>query len=305
MRNHIDKWKNIATRIEGIENLLNNFIGIAKIYAASPTNNGKDKLSIFSNAILPEYENIMKEILNWKNENELPSEVQNIIDKFNQEEHVEKAKKYASVHDFGNIGSDSSLTSCQAVLPLFSLKIQIDYLLKDLEYSIRTTTELAFEHLRRTIIVDENVRNKWQAAENEVACEKMGALHLLSHGIWAFKIDTAKARTDLIYQEPLDKYNETISRSSIGLILTEWKKVKKSNQIENKASEARNQLTKYAYGALSGIELKRTRYVILVTEKDERPPEDHLEHGILYRHIIIPVSPEVPSKSARKKISAA
>ena len=32
-------------------------------------------------------------------------------------------------------------------------------------------------------------------------------MHLLSHGIWAFKVDAKVGRTDLVYQNPLATYD--------------------------------------------------------------------------------------------------
>ena len=86
-------------------------------------------------------------------------------------------------------------------------------------------TERAFEHLNRSIVVDSGLRQRWQAAHdrNEPACEALGGVHLLSHGIWAFKAKGPKAETDLVYQEPPTDIGR-IKRSSDGLVLTEWKR---------------------------------------------------------------------------------
>jgi hypothetical protein len=87
---------------------------------------------------------------------------------------------------------------------LAALEGEISYLLRDAEESIRSRAERAFVHLNRSIMVDANVRKNWTTAftEGETECEKLGAVHLLSHGIWAFKVDAAGGRTDLVYQEP-------------------------------------------------------------------------------------------------------
>ena len=64
----------------------------------------------------------------------------------------------------------------------------------------KSLVERAFIHLQRTIVVDHDIRKKWKSAFNtgEIACERLGAVHLLSHGIWAFKADALGERTDLI-----------------------------------------------------------------------------------------------------------
>ena len=73
---------------------------------------------------------------------------------------------------------------------------------------IRTRSERAFAHLQRHFVADAECRDKWTSAftDGEVACEALRALHLLLHGLWAFKVDNAGARTDLVFQEPLGAF---------------------------------------------------------------------------------------------------
>jgi hypothetical protein len=75
--------------------------------------------------------------------------------------------------------------------------------LSDVQESIRTYSERAFAHLQRSIVADEEIQRKWLCAfgKGEVACEKLGGVDLLSHGIWAFKVDARGARTDLVFQD--------------------------------------------------------------------------------------------------------
>jgi 16S rRNA G966 N2-methylase RsmD len=164
-------------------------------------------------------------------------------------------------------------------------------------------TELAFEHLRRCLVVDENVKAKWQKAfkKHETACEKLGAIHLLSHGIWAFKVVAPGGATDLVFSDPLQHHAQIVRKTARALILTEWKLVKSHAEIVTKAQEARDQATIYSGGILGDIEVKRTRYVVLVCQKDETPPDDILLGMITYRHIVLAVNPEVPSLSARNR----
>ena len=77
--------------------------------------------------------------------------------------------------------------------------------------------ERAFEHLRRLLIVDPTTRALWQAAykNSEPACERLGATHLLHHGVWTFKADAVGARTDLMYAEPVD-LDQAASRCGAG-----------------------------------------------------------------------------------------
>jgi hypothetical protein len=59
----------------------------------------------------------------------------------------------------------------------------------------------------------------------------------------------------------------TSRRIARALVLTEWKLVKKPNDSDEIANQARSQVRSYAAGLLGDLELKRTRYVVLVTKK--------------------------------------
>jgi len=73
--------------------------------------------------------------------------------------------------------------------------------------------------------------------------------------------------------------------------LTEWKRVREASQILQIAREAREQTDRYKEGVLGAIELKHTRYIVLVTESDVKPPEDAVSGLIRFRHIVVPVHP--------------
>jgi hypothetical protein len=112
-----------------------------------------------------------------------------------------------------------------ALVSLVAFETEMSFLLSDVQASIRSRSERAFSHLQRSIVVDESIRARWLKAfkEGEVACEKLGAVHLLLHGIWAFKVDAAGARTDLVLEEPAGDV-AAVQRYADGLVLTEWKK---------------------------------------------------------------------------------
>lgn len=257
---------------------------------------------------MPEFKNIIAIILLWNEKYALiPQEIRAII----SEEQMKIWAKNVSGNASSRIGSTtshSSLTSCQAILPLFSLKAKINYLLEDSEFRITHLTELAFEHLRRSIRVDEGIREKWKSVWDkggEVDFEKLGALHLLSHGIWAFKINGERERTDLVCQEPLDHYIDAINRAAQGLVITEWKIASSENDIKNKAQEAKKQISLYSRGVLSGLELRKTRYVVLVSKKEPNTfPKDEIVDGICYRYIVIATDPDTPSVQAQTKRKA-
>ena len=189
-------------------------------------------------------------------------------------------------------------TAWAGLVAFGAFETELSYLLSDTEQVIRSRSELAFAHLQRSIVVDETFRQKWQAAfsDGETACEKLGAVHLLSHGIWAFKVNAEGERTDLVYQEPSSRFERDLNYAD-GLVLTEWKKATSKRQADAKFDEARGQAHRYGRGVLAGNELTHYRYVVVVSEEQVQTPDDIARDGIVYRHINIAVKPKSPSKS--------
>lgn len=190
-----------------------------------------------------------------------------------------------------------------ALVTLASFESEMSFLLSEAEQAIRARSERAFAHLQQLIVVDEEFRRKWQFAfaQNEIACERLGAVHLLWHGIWAFKVDSKGARTDLIFPDESVGQAANARRYSDGLVLTEWKKLSDNQKPEDRFAEARRQTQRYSQGALGGNELTSYRYAILVSSDDVRPPDDVAEGNVVYRHINIAVEPRSPSKAATRR----
>jgi len=127
------------------------------------------------------------------------------------------------------------------------LETEMSFVLADVQEAIRARCERAFLHLQRSLVVDETIRNKWKTAfaAGETECERHGSVHLLLHGIWAFKVNAEGERTDLIFQEPggaLSRANEYAD----GLVLTEWKKATAQDEAGRRFGEARAQADRYA-----------------------------------------------------------
>jgi hypothetical protein len=108
-------------------------------------------------------------------------------------------------------------------LPLILLKLDLfraefDHLLLDTEAVGRSIVRRAFAHLQRSIVADSDFRQKWQKAfgGNETGCEKLGACHLLLHGIWAFKAYAEGERTDLVLGGRLSITNEVQGEFPVG-----------------------------------------------------------------------------------------
>jgi hypothetical protein len=184
---------------------------------------------------------------------------------------------------------------------LAALRAEVEYHLSDFEAVAARRAERAFVHLRQSIVSDETLRQRWERAFDlgEIACEKLGATHLMLHGIWAFKVDAKGGRTDLVLGESLSD-GRTVAGVADALILTEWKVVRAASQAHADAKSARLQIEQYTCGVLAGIELSRWRYVVLVS-REQVPEMDDVEIGSAKcRHINVPVSPLTPSEFARR-----
>lgn len=196
------------------------------------------------------------------------------------------------------------------ILCLIALQPMLDTVV---EFNVRAAgiTARAFTHLQRLIIVDKETQVKWNAAftRGETECEKIGAAHLLLHGIWAFKAHSEKARTDIVLGTPLDlvletplAINDEVRRASAPLVLTEWKVVAGRNDLEKKINEAKYQTQDYVSGCLAGFALDAVRFLVMVSrERMTELPKDFIENDITYRCINIAVEPASPSEEARRQ----
>jgi hypothetical protein len=261
--------------------------------------NGSDDFEIARKSFIPELADVSREIeqLGKIYADDLPPKA------------FEALQKYIALHcNITQIWSNPSRkitgrVDVQALAALASFRSQFEYLIRDSEVEGRNLTELAFEHIRRQLVVDEDVRKKWKAAfdRHETHCERLGAVHLLSHGIWAFKYVAPGGATALVFPYPVEQHSEIVRRTARALVLTEWKRVKRADEITTKAQESRDQEAIYGAGVLGDAELKRTRYVVLVSESDLTPPDDVVAGTDTYRHVVLPVSPKDPSPMARSR----
>jgi hypothetical protein len=103
------------------------------------------------------------------------------------------------------------------------------------------------------------VSAKWKKAFNkgEVVCERLGSVHLLSHGIYVFKVDAIGARTDLVYNEPPP--DTLLVQAVEGMVLTEWKIANDAKDAIDAVRDARRQADLYGQGALAGLEWRSHR----------------------------------------------
>ena len=182
---------------------------------------------------------------------------------------------------------------------LESIQAELTYHLSDFFALAKRMSERAFIHLQRSIVADRSVKDRWceAFAAGEPACEKLGGTHLLLHGIWAFKVNAEGERTDLVFGEKLISLTE-VETAAEALVLTEWKLVRNPASLESIAEDAMKQASRYAAGALAGLELAQYRYLVLVS-KDvlQKMPVDQIEGEVTYRHINVAVDPCPPSKN--------
>jgi hypothetical protein len=186
----------------------------------------------------------------------------------------------------------------EGLVLLQALAAEVDQLLSDSQADLTSRTERAILHLQWTIAIDDVARSRWQTAfgSGETACEALGAVHLLQHGIYAFKAHARSARTDLISHEAVDEI--LASRTAEGMVLTEWKVAKSQSDAMSKMNDAAIQSDAYAQGVLGGRELRSVRYLIAVTEKQMDMPPDLVRDTYVYRHLNIAVAPVSPSQLA-------
>jgi len=280
----LEQWRALAARIDGL-------IRAGEFLVSAFRVNSADNFSVLRKSFLPELAAITAEIEHLGNTyaSELPQQASEALQRY-------IAQGWG--RSFNNGAVD-----IQTFAPLASFRSQFEYLVRDSEAEGRSLAELAFEHLRRQLVVDEDIRRKWQNAfrRHETACERLGAVHLLSHGIWAFKVIAPGGATDLVFGDPVEQHAQVMRRTARALVLTEWKLVKRPEEITTKAQEARDQAAIYSGGVLGDAELKRTRYVVLVCQLDLTPPDDAMVEAVTYRHVVLPTSPNAPSTMARSQ----
>ncbi len=207
--------------------------------------------------------------------------------------------------DFNPGGRGQSRGNVQfALTSLAAFRSEFSFLIADTQAIARRITERAFVHLQRSIMVHSTLRRNWidafdERPTTEILCEQLGAVHLLSFGIWAFKVSAPGGRTDLVLNEPLET-SFSIDSVADALVLTEWKIVRNIASLHEKIREARRQAELYSQGVLGGIELLNYRYLVMVSRENIDMPHDVLLNTITYKAINIAVDPRTPGITARR-----
>lgn len=275
------EWKAISDRIEG---LLEAGLFFAQLYRAKAS----DCYGTVNKELLPHARDIFHKIEEYRKnfESILPQSAVHSIVRF-----IDRHKSHFEPTGLDETDALKLYLSCLA-----SFRSEFTFCTSDIQAVAKRITERAFLHLQRSIIADQNIKERWVIAfdSGEIDCEKLGAVHLLLHGIWAFKASGPGEQTDLILREPLN-ISEAESAAD-ALVLTEWKVVRNPGELIKKAQEAFRQASVYSRSLLGGLELAGYRYLVLVSQDRLSPLDDRTENGVVYRHINITVQPSVPSK---------
>ena len=278
---YVSAWRSIDARVANLRTVLELHQGYLSVQRSSAY--GVPKM------LQRQCEQILAAVLDFKNtfERVLPELAVAAIDAF---------FNTAGGHIRGNAAGDDALVRSNIIM-IVGFAAEMAYALDNPLERVRSASELAFMHLQRLIVADADYRRKWQDAFNdhETHCERLGGVHLLWHGIWAFKVDAIGGKTDLVFPEPPDVGAAPVA---IGMVMTEWKRA--TGDAAKAFAEARAQADLYANGIVAGLELASHRYLVVVTKTKAQSMPDISENGIVYRHINIVVDPASPSITARR-----
>lgn len=287
--NWLIDWQAISARIKGL-------LDAGSFFYKALHHSSEDARSVKRKVLLENAEKILGNLNDFseKYKSILPRDALDSLNSFLDKPEMKDQKFFSPERSWESANVQFALTSLSAFQSEFT------YLIANTQFIARKITERAFVHLQRSIVADDEIRKKWKIAfnEHETKCERLGALHLLLHGVWAFKVDAIGGKTDLILNEPLPSAS-TIESAADVLVLTEWKVVKSQDELQKKIQEASAQAKLYTSGVLGGIELANYRYLVMVSEKMMQMPDNLVDGVVTYRHINIAVDPSIPSVEAR------
>jgi hypothetical protein len=276
------EWDGISARIAG-------FLDAGRFYIETLGINRSDETRVGDKLLIPQSTEILASLTTFRERNAtiLPDVASAALNSF-----LDASGQFIGAsHAKGHFGVQGGITA------LVAFRAEFEYLIRDASVTARRQSERAFEHLQRSIVADSIIGATWLKAfhtRGETACERLGAAHLLSHGIWAFKVNAAGERTDLVFAERPVAEDE-VTRVADALVLTEWKVVRTRADLDPQIDQARKQADRYKRGALGGIELASYRYLVVVSRDFLTMPEDLRDETTVYRHINIAVNPRVPS----------
>ena len=287
--NWYQEWQALSARIHGP-------LDAGSFFYSALQNYSSDDMGVRKKILLANAQKIFESLNNYLKEYQtsFPKQAFESLKRFLEQPDI---KNFNFTPDPGQVRGHVQF----ALTSLAAFQSEFSYIITDTQAAALRTTERAFAHLQRSIVADDEICQKWISAfsDGEPKCEKLGSLHLLAHGVWAFKAHGEKGRTDLILNEPLSDLS-MIEKTSTALVLTEWKIVRGISELDTKIQEAYQQTKIYSAGILSGIELVNYRYLVMVSERSMKMPSDSIEGNLTFRHINLPVDPDIPSKEVKK-----
>lgn len=203
---YADHWAALATRIKSLQRA-GELYGLFQSYHQEDTYVAGTFLREQCGALVQSLEHFRHDFAS-----SLPSAAFDRIDQFLGTRIVQAAKD-AKAEQIG--------AARGALVALAAFEAEITYLLAGRQEQIRARAERALLHLQRILAVDAEVSVKWANAfkDGETACERLGAVHFLYHGIYAFKVRAERGRTDLVYNEPPP--DALLAQAVEGMVLTE------------------------------------------------------------------------------------
>ena len=176
--NWLTEWKALSAQIEGV-------LEAARFYLESNRTGKNDSYQVAREQLIPQIKNLIETLNTFSDTHKsfipldaaqfLGSQLQKVGPMINRP--IVVNDPFAFVHIMGTV--------------LASFRAGFEYYISDTAAVARRLSERAFLHLQRSIIADKDLRRKWSEAFElgETDCEKLGAAHLLVHGIWAFKVN--------------------------------------------------------------------------------------------------------------------
>ena len=218
-------WGLISGRIDGL-------VQTGELFFRSIEKYTEDSYDVTGKILIPQADELYDKIVEYRSQyaTELPASAVECLDQF----FADFGSHFKSPP--GSRDLSGRLQRVQIRLTALSaFRAQLEFCLASLEDQIRAATERAFMHLQRCILADNRYREQWKTAfeDGEPSCEKLGATHLLWHGIWAFKVDAAGGRTDLVMGNRIDNLVQ-IEKIALGIVLTEWKRATSDSDVEAK-----------------------------------------------------------------------
>ena len=176
--NWLTEWKALAAQIEGI-------LEAARFYVESNRTGREDSFQVAREQLVPQIKSLMKTLNTFSETHKdlVPSDAAEFL--VSQLQKIEPMVERPTVRDHPFAFVHVMGTA------LASIRAGFEYFISDTAAVARRLSKRAFQHLQRSIVADKDLRRKWSEAFElgETECEKLGAAHLLVHGIWAFKVN--------------------------------------------------------------------------------------------------------------------